>query len=128
MPVDERARQLEQQRAHPRGVLDDAVALEHAQASRAPAAAARSLVPNVEPWRTARSIPSNTRSNASRETSTPPIGTRPPESAFATQIRSGCKAPVLEREEPPGAADPGLHLVADEQRAGVATQPLHAAR
>ena len=69
-------------------------------------------------------MPSNTLSNAARETSTAPIGTNPPDSALARQIMSGLQTPVLEREKAPGAPDAGLHLVADEQRAGLAAQPL----
>ena len=56
-----------------------------------PAAAAMSLPPKVEPWRTPRSMPSKTRSRTAAETSTPPIGTKPPESALATQIMSGSR-------------------------------------
>ena len=59
------------------------------------AAAARSLPPNVEPWRTARSMPSNTRSKAARETSTAPIGTIPPDSALDQADQVGLQIPVL---------------------------------
>ncbi len=37
-------------------------------------------------------MPSNTRSNAARETSTAPIGTSPPDSALATHTMSGCRS------------------------------------
>ena len=88
------------------------------------AAAARSLPPNVEPWRTARSIPSNTRSNASRETSTAPIGTKPARQRLGQADHVRGELPVLERQESPGAPEAGLDLVADEQRPALATQPL----
>ncbi len=42
------------------------------------------------------------------------------------QIEIGLQVPVLAGEEPPGAPDAGLDLVADEQRARLATQPLGA--
>ncbi len=55
----------------------------------------------------------------------------PPPSDLAIVIRSGSSAVVLAREQPAGAAEPGLHLVDDEQDAVLAAESreeLHAFR
>ena len=70
------------------------------------AAAATSLPPNVDPCRTARSIPSNTVSNAALETSVAPIGTKPPDSAFATHTMSGRRSQCSSARKRPVRAIP----------------------
>ena len=89
--LDQRARELEQQLAEALRRARRGPRARSPRAWRAPAAAAMSLPPKVEPWRTPRSMPSNTRSRTCAETSTPPIGTKPPDSALATQIMSGSR-------------------------------------
>ena len=51
----------------------------------------RSFGANVEPWLSACSIESNTASKARGENSVAPTGTKPPESAFDTAIKSGSR-------------------------------------
>ena len=60
-------------------------------ASRAPRPR-RGRCRRIEPWRTARSIPSNTRSKRRARRARAPIGTSPPDSALARQIRSGSRS------------------------------------
>ena len=76
----------------------------------------------VEPCTTARSMRLNILSKIHLRVSTAPTGTWPPESAFAKQHHVGLDAPVLDREEAAGAAEAGLDLVGDEQRAVLAAE------
>ncbi len=89
-----------------------------------PAAIARLLLPNVEPWTITRSMRLNVFSKIDLRISTAPTGTCPPDSAFGEQHHVRLDAPMFDRQKASSAADAGLDFIGHEQRAIAAAQAL----
>ena len=122
--VDERRGQLEQPPPEPARRARRAPARRARAASRArPPSRARSGA-KVEPWLKACSIESKTRSCTSLRHQQRPDRDVAARERLRDRDEVGLEAPVLEGEQPAGAAEPGLHLVDAEERAVAAAERL----
>src|ERR1039458_5872630 len=123
--LDQRPGQLEQQLAQPCGALNQSLTVDHRQ--RRERGSGREIV--AAEGRAVAHTALHTVEHAvtDRRRHEDPTDRR---EAARERLRDaddvGVKAPVLEREEAPGASEPRLHLVADEQRAVLAAGLLRA--